>query len=83
MHSFLLCLQHTFDQQYAGGSGRQQAYVFCLPLLPLLLLLVVEIVETCLASVVVIFQSDAISIEIMALDLLSVALEWVSLVKAF
>ena len=57
--------------------------MFCLPPLPPLLLLVAAMVETYCASVKIIFRSAAISLEIVALDPLSVALAWVSLEKEF
>ena len=57
--------------------------MFFLPPLPPLLLLDVNIVDTDCTSVAIILRSDAISIEIMVVDPLSVALAWVSLEKAF
>ena len=59
--------------------GNGWTYVFCLSqTLPPLLLLVMDMVETCCDSVAIIFRSAVISLEILVLDPLSVALEWVS-----
>ena len=86
VHSLLLFLHHMCDQQYDGGSGRRRTYVFCLLpitlLVLLLLLLFAAMVKTCCASVTIIFSVSDISLEIVALDLLSVALAWESFAKA-
>ena len=83
VHYLILCLYHPCGQQYSGRSVSKWTYVFCLLSLPPMLFLVVAMVETCCDNTTTIYLSAAISLDIVALDLLSVALDWVSLEKVF